>query len=145
MLQRKLKLTFYVQYLFFQTRSFYEIMWKKYGKARQATDDNIIGGMRIVCWINRATDTHSEYEVPISFPQQRWLRERASMSFLYVHCLSCSESGLISFGCTPFSSFSAVLHTGKFIQSDRGCFIQFQTLHYLLSISSYLISFQVVL
>jgi len=31
---------------------------KKYGTARQATVDNIIRGMRIACWITKATDTH---------------------------------------------------------------------------------------
>jgi hypothetical protein len=33
-------------------------MWKKYGTARQATDNNIIQRMRFVCWITKATDTH---------------------------------------------------------------------------------------
>jgi hypothetical protein len=36
-------------------------MWKKYGTARQATDENIIRRMRIEGWITKATDTHSEY------------------------------------------------------------------------------------
>jgi len=30
---------------------------KKYGRARQATDDSIIRRMRIACWIPKATDT----------------------------------------------------------------------------------------
>jgi hypothetical protein len=30
---------------------------KKYGRARQATDDNIIRRMRFACWITKATDT----------------------------------------------------------------------------------------
>jgi len=29
-------------------------MWIKYGRARQATDDNIIWRMRWACWINKA-------------------------------------------------------------------------------------------
>jgi hypothetical protein len=36
---------------------------EKYGRARQATDDNIIRRMRFACWITKATDTHSEYEI----------------------------------------------------------------------------------
>ena len=33
------------------------------GTARQATDENIIKRMRFVCWITKATDTHSEYVI----------------------------------------------------------------------------------
>jgi hypothetical protein len=36
---------------------------EKYGRARQATDDNIIRGMCFACWITKATDTHSEYVI----------------------------------------------------------------------------------
>jgi len=32
-------------------------MWKKYGRARQATDDNLIWRMRFACWITSAADT----------------------------------------------------------------------------------------
>ena len=32
----------------------------KCGRARQATDHNIIRRMRIACWVSKATDTHSE-------------------------------------------------------------------------------------
>jgi len=37
------------------------------GKARQATDNNIIWQMCFVCWINKATDTHSDYVILIVF------------------------------------------------------------------------------
>ena len=30
---------------------------EKRGGAREATDDNIIGRMRVACWITEATDT----------------------------------------------------------------------------------------
>jgi hypothetical protein len=52
---------------------------EKYGTARQATDDNIIRRMRFACWITKATDTHTQYEILISFPQQKQLNERASI------------------------------------------------------------------
>jgi hypothetical protein len=52
---------------------------EKYGMAGQDTDDSIIRRMRFACWINKATDTHSEYVILIAFPRQQWLRERASM------------------------------------------------------------------
>jgi len=40
---------------------------QKYGKARQTTDDNIIRSRRFACWINKATDTHSECVIPMAF------------------------------------------------------------------------------
>ena len=43
---------------------------EKYCRAGQATGDNIIRGMRIACWIPKATNTRTEY-VTISFPLQR--------------------------------------------------------------------------
>jgi hypothetical protein len=52
---------------------------EKYGTARQATDDNIIRRMRFACWVTKATDTHPEYAILISFPRQQRLRERASV------------------------------------------------------------------
>jgi hypothetical protein len=50
---------------------------EKYGRARHATDDNIIRRMRFAWWIAKATNTHSEYVILIVFPRQQWLRERA--------------------------------------------------------------------
>ena len=54
-------------------------MWKKYCRAGQATDDNIIRRMRIACWIPKATNINSEYVILIAFPLQQWLRERATV------------------------------------------------------------------
>jgi len=39
--------------------------------------------MRIACWVPEAL------RICITFPQQQWLHERASLLRLYVHCLSC--------------------------------------------------------
>ena len=65
---------------------------QEYGTARQATDDNIMQSMRVVCWVTKATDTYSEYVIPIAFPQQQWLHEGASiLRYTYVHCLSCTN------------------------------------------------------
>ena len=61
---------------------------EKYGKAGQVTYDDMILGMRIACWMPKATNTHSEYVIFIAFPLQQWLHERVSMLRLYVHCLS---------------------------------------------------------
>jgi len=49
-------------------RVVYETMWKKRGRYRQATDDNIIPRfLRIACWMTKATDTHSECAMVVSF------------------------------------------------------------------------------
>jgi hypothetical protein len=67
---------------------------EKYGRARQATDDNKLPRMRFAWWITKTTDTHSEYVILIAFPHQQWLRESASllrymyMAFL-LKCISC--------------------------------------------------------
>ena len=58
---------------------------EKYDRDRQATDDNIIRRMRILYWITKATDTHSEYVIFIAFPLQKWLQEGASMLRLYLY------------------------------------------------------------
>jgi len=51
---------------------------EKYGTAGQITDDSIIWRMRVKCWTNKTTDTHSEYVIPIAFPRQKWSQECAS-------------------------------------------------------------------
>jgi len=49
-------------FVFFpKNRAVYEIMWKKQGRDRQATDNNITRRMRFAFWMIKATDTHSEY------------------------------------------------------------------------------------
>jgi len=58
---------------------------EKYGAVKQATWDNIVHRMRNTCLETKDTDTRSEY----TFPRQQWLRERASILRLYVHCLAC--------------------------------------------------------
>ena len=62
---------------------------EKYGRARQATDDNTIRRMRFACCITKATDTYSEYVIILTaFPRQQWLRERASLlHYMYIACL----------------------------------------------------------
>ena len=62
---------------------------EKYGRTGEATDDDIIRRICFVCWISKATDTHSEYVIRIPFLRQQWLRERASILRLYAHGLSC--------------------------------------------------------
>ena len=61
---------------------------KKYGTARGPTDNNVIRRMRFACSITKTTNTHSEYVILIALRRQHWLRERATLLRLYVHCLS---------------------------------------------------------
>ena len=42
----------------------------KYGSAEEATDDSIIWRICITYWINKATDTHSEYVTVLAFTRQ---------------------------------------------------------------------------
>jgi hypothetical protein len=54
-------------------------MWKKYGKARQATDENIIRRMPVESWINKTKNTQSNYMIVIASPRQQRLCDRASV------------------------------------------------------------------
>ena len=61
---------------------------EKYGRAGQATDDNIIQHMRITCWITKTKNTHSEYVTRIAFPRQQCLGECTSvLRHTYTACL----------------------------------------------------------
>jgi hypothetical protein len=61
---------------------------EKYGKARNATDYNIIRRMRFSCWITKATNTHSDYVTLIAFPRQQWFRERGPiLRYTYIASL----------------------------------------------------------
>jgi hypothetical protein len=47
--------------------------------------------MRSVCWIPKATNTHSQYVIRIAFPRRWWMHERASIlrCCTYVASLMC--------------------------------------------------------
>jgi hypothetical protein len=60
---------------------------EKYGRAGLATDGNMAHALSRS--LTKATDTHAEYVILISFPRQQWLRERVSVLRLYVRSLSC--------------------------------------------------------
>ena len=75
--------------LFFFSKKFpenlavYEITWKEYASARQATDDNIIRRMRIAPWIAKATDTLRIYNTYFFSTAAIITRERLNVTFLY--------------------------------------------------------------
>jgi hypothetical protein len=52
---------------------------EKYGRTRQATDDNIARCVPFACCITKATDTHSQYVIRTASPGQQWLHESASV------------------------------------------------------------------
>jgi hypothetical protein len=73
--------------VFLKNRVLYEIMWKKYGRDGQVTDDNTLRCMRFACCVAEVTDTDSEYVIRIAFPRQSGSRTLPSVT-LYVHCFS---------------------------------------------------------
>jgi len=44
--------------LFPDFHALHEIIWKKYGRLRQAINDNAIRHMHFALWTTKATDTH---------------------------------------------------------------------------------------
>ena len=57
---------------------------EKYRIAWQATDDNRLQSMLLVCWIPKATNPHSEYVIINDFPLQTLLHACAEM-LRYTH------------------------------------------------------------
>jgi hypothetical protein len=53
------------------------VLWRRMDG--QATGDSIMRHIRFACWVNKATETHSEYIIVIAFPHQQRLRERPSV------------------------------------------------------------------
>jgi hypothetical protein len=63
-------------------------MWKKYGTARQATDDNLMQLKRFAYRVLKSTNTPSQYVILIGFPLQQLLHERPSIfRYKYIACL----------------------------------------------------------
>ena len=72
-LYKKWKQSLYIEWSFSpENCALYDVIWKKYGTAIQATDDNVIRRMRFACWTSKATGIHWEYVIRISFLQQQW-------------------------------------------------------------------------
>ena len=75
----------------------------KYGRARQATYENITRRMRFSCLITKATDTHSEYLL-ITFPRKQWWRERTSiLRYTYI-AVSLSDYAFPTMSCCELTS-----------------------------------------
>jgi hypothetical protein len=79
---------------------------EKYCTAGQATDDNTIRRLRIVCWITKATDTHSEYVILTAFPANNGYAN-APQCYVYTTLPAMSipvKSDLRSTRCTQLCS-----------------------------------------
>ena len=70
--------------------------------------------MPFECWITKVTHTHLEYVVIIVFKMPQWLRERALVLYLYVHCLSC----LIYYVIQRFVAVFKKLTTEPYLKPD---------------------------
>jgi hypothetical protein len=71
-----------------------------YGRAREPTDDSdtVIRHMRFACWINKATDTHTEYAIGylLLFRGNRGSgNEPQYYVFTYINCLVDNKMQLI--------------------------------------------------
>jgi len=74
--------------------------------------------MRFAFWVNMAKDTHSEYATLNGFPQQEWLRERASiLPFTYIACQVSLKVGIkiLSLCLLIFT------HTVSLVCGNSGC------------------------
>ena len=72
-----------------ENRNSYNIMWKRYGRSGQNTDDNIIQRIRFPCWITKDTNTHLEYVILVC-PWRQWFRERVPiLRYTKLLCPSC--------------------------------------------------------
>jgi hypothetical protein len=67
----------------------YEIIWKNIVEA--GWPQRTIWHMRIVCWMPKATNTHSEYVMLVAFPLKQWLHERVSKSYIAYLVLNVSR------------------------------------------------------
>ena len=93
---QKIKTHIFYSTTFSENRAIYEITWKNYGRAGQATDDNIIRCMSIACWITRATNKHSEC-VTHYFPVATVFSGIHHNVTLNPHCLLCHNGGELRF------------------------------------------------
>jgi hypothetical protein len=56
--------------------------------------------MRLSGWLSKATDTHSEYVIPLAFSLRQWLQERTSiLRYPYVVSLIYLCNGITVFFC----------------------------------------------
>jgi hypothetical protein len=75
--------------------------------------------MRIACWIPKATNTHSECGIRVTFSLQQWLHESASMlRYTYIDCLF-EYPTLVVHKVTNGTSFDKLQHRIKYVPFPR--------------------------
>jgi len=63
-------------------------MWKYMVEPDRPQMRHVMRRMRFACWITKATDTHSQYNIFIAFPRQKLLHESTSvLRYMYIACL----------------------------------------------------------
>lgn len=72
------KIVFTSVILLVKYRFVYEVMWKKHGRFRQATDYNTVRCMRFACWMCKATDAFRKFNAYCS-STSNYLRESSSV------------------------------------------------------------------
>ena len=83
---------------------------QKRGTAGEATDDSIIRRMRYICWINRATNTHSEYVTLMAFPGQQLLRASPPVSRTFPVSLQRTFNSILPCVRALFLRLAANIH-----------------------------------
>ena len=67
------------------------LLWdgvEKYGRGREATDDNKAWHMHFACWTTKATNTHSEYVILIAiYSQNGCTNAHLCHVYTYIHTL----------------------------------------------------------
>jgi len=80
---------------FSENRAFREIMWKNMEESDRS--QMTVRRTRILCWIPKATNTHSDSVIFIAFPLQQWLHERALLlRYTYIACLVTVWNAIVS-------------------------------------------------
>jgi hypothetical protein len=67
---------------FSETLTVYEIMWMKYGRCRQVTDENITRRMRFPFWIIKARESQTKIKLITFCHGNNVLRTRLSVTFI---------------------------------------------------------------
>jgi hypothetical protein len=78
--------------------------------------------MRFAYWINKTTNIHSEYVIPIAFPRQKVLEERASKLRLYANGLSCLDMGFTAVYSENHTKILKWAMQYFFIMARKKCF-----------------------
>jgi hypothetical protein len=106
---------FIFNHFFFKNGAIYDTMWKN--MVQPGRPQMTIWCMRIACWINKATDTHSEHVILIAFPQQQFVSKTHLSVKLSLHCL-CSSLWPLDI---PYQTVFPFLHEGACPITSYAC------------------------